>query len=79
MIFYPSLPPPLTKVHVPLRSNPGAATGYQDPPEPHRSDADNHRIESGYTMLNQHEPAGGPDGLIFLTTCVRNHAVALPT
>jgi len=34
--------------------------GHRGPPEPHRSDAGKHRIESGYTVLNRRSPRSGP-------------------
>jgi len=54
--------------------------GHQGPPGPHRSDADKHRIESGYTVLNRRLPGSDPGGFIFLnnrgspgSTGVRNN------
>jgi len=36
--------------------------GHRGPPGPHRSDADKHRIESGYTVMNRRSPGRSPGG-----------------
>jgi len=55
----------LSRISVPV----GLRCGHQGPPGPHRSDADEHRIDPGYTVLNRRSPGSGPGGFnIFKTT-----------
>jgi len=52
--------------------SPGVATVWI--PEPHRSGAGKHRIESGYTVFNRCSLASGPGRFIFLKTTVTHWA-----
>ena len=55
----------LSRISVPV----ALRCGHQGPPGPHRSDAGEHRFESGYTVLNRRSPGNGPGCFnIFKTT-----------
>ena len=54
----------LSRISVPV----SLRGGHRGPPVPRRSDAAEHRIKSGYTVLNRRSPGCGPVGFKFFKT-----------